>query len=59
MALVVSAEFLRVSGAFRLIIIGLAVLVLMGIRKRGLAGLVEAGFALLRRPRPAVAKGAE
>ena len=58
-ALVLSAEFLRVSGAFRLIIIGLAVLVLMGVRKRGLAGLAEAGFALLRRPRPAVAKGAE
>ena len=47
--LVVSTEFLRVSGEYRMIIIGLAVIALMGIKRRGLAGLVEAGLASLPR----------
>jgi branched-chain amino acid transport system permease protein len=46
--LVVSNEFLRVSGEFREIIIGVAVIVLMGIRRRGLAGLAVAGWTALR-----------
>ena len=45
--LVVSTEFLRVSGEFRMIIVGLAVIVLMGIKRRGLAGLVEAAYQVL------------
>jgi branched-chain amino acid transport system permease protein len=59
--LVVSTEFLRISGEFRMIIIGVAVIVLMGIKRRGLAGLAEAGYASLRAslPRRAVPKAAE
>ncbi len=46
--LVISTEFLRVSGEYRMIIIGLAVIVLMGVRRRGLAGLVEAAGIRLK-----------
>ena len=46
--LVVSTEILRVSGEFRMIIIGVAVILLMGIRRRGLAGLAVAGWTALR-----------
>lgn len=53
--IVVSTEFLRVSGEYRLIIIGLSVIVLMGVRRRGLAGLAEAGVAWLRARRVALA----
>lgn len=61
--LVVSAEFLRISGEFRLIIVGVAVVVLTGIRSRGLAGLAGAAAlqarSLWRRrawPRPGAAR---
>lgn len=46
--LVVSAEFLRISGEYRMIVIGLAVIVLMGVRRRGLVGLAEAALTGLR-----------
>ena len=54
--LVVSTEFLRVSGEYRMIIIGLAVIVLMGIRRRGLVGLADAALAGIRQRRLASGK---
>jgi branched-chain amino acid transport system permease protein len=45
--LVVSTEFLRISGEFRMIIVGVAVIVLMGVKRRGLVGLLNAAYASL------------